>query len=249
MYSENEGASWSKPVDITDMVMEDDWTWNAMGPCHAIQIAGTNHKGRIVFPCDMKYASGTARADLCSYTIFSDDGGATWTKSNLLQYGNESCVVERGDGKLHLDMRNANSAYYTDGYSCRAYSHSTDGGESWDSYNYDFSRPEPTPASGGTKGCQGSVINYNLDGTPTNNIIFSNPADEVSRCKLTLRFSKNNAVSWQSSLQINAGLSGYSDLVIMDDGSVGVLYENGRGTYDEQISLRIVPVEEIAKHF
>lgn len=248
MRSEDDGQTWSKPVDVTSQVMEDSWTWNAVGPCHAIQLKGEAFKGRIVFPCDMKFHSGTERNDLAAYTVYSDDNGQTWQKSNLLNYGNESTVVERSDGKLHLDMRNANSAYYEDGFSCRAYSLSSDGGASWGEYSYDRTRPEPTPASGGTKGCQGAIINYS-SGVPSSKVIFCNPANDLTRSNLTLRFSNNNGLLWQSSLVVYKGFSGYSDLAVLDDGSLVVFYENGKRLYDDQVSVKIISKEEIEKHF
>lgn len=244
-WSDDEGATWITPKDITEDVMESNWSWNAAGPCHGIQIQNGPHKGRIIIPCDLKTAGGTDRDRMFSYAIWSDDNGATWHKSSTILYGNESCAVERSDGKIHLDMRNANSAFYPDGKSCRTWSLSEDGGETWLGYNYDEGRPEPTPASGNTKGCQGSIINYNPDGGITSNILFSNPASSTTRKDLTLRFSKDNGAHWPGSLLLTGNYAGYSDLVVLKDGALGVLTETGVSNYHQTITFLRIPRKTI----
>ena len=249
-WSDDEGATWIPPKDITEDVMESNWTWNAAGPCHGIQLRNGPHKGRIIIPCDLKTAGGSDREHMYSYAIWSDDNGATWHKSStIIPYGNESCAVERSDGKIHLDMRNANCATYPDGKSCRTWSISEDGGDTWLGYHYDESRPEPTTNSGGTKGCQGSVINYNPDGGITSNILFSNPANATSRKDMTLRFSKDNGEHWPGSLLLTGNYAGYSDLVVLKDGAVGVLTETGVANYHQTIAFMRVPKQIIQENF
>lgn len=248
-YSDDEGETWSKPLDITETVMEDHWTWNAVGPVHAIQLKTGKYKGRIVFPCDLKTAAGGNRDNLFSYVIYSDDNCKTFQKSEIIPYGNESTVVELSDGRLHLDMRNANSPAFEGGVACRAYSISEDGGATWGPYIYDYSRPEPTPASLGTNGCQGVIENYTKDGIPTKNILFMNPADPQKRHNLTLRWSKDDGFNWRRSEVICSTMAGYSDMVVLKDGSVAMLYENGIKAYDEKISFRLKPESEVAPYF
>src|SRR5262249_53960976 len=48
--SADDGATWSKPIEITAAVKKPDWTWFATGPGVAIQTA----KGRLVIPCDAR---------------------------------------------------------------------------------------------------------------------------------------------------------------------------------------------------
>jgi len=248
-YSDDEGVTWAKPLDITETVMEKNWTWNAVGPVHAIQLKTGKYKDRIIWPCDLKTAAGGERENLYSYVIYSDDNGQTFHKSAIIPYGNESTVVELSDGRLHLDMRNSNSSAYADGKACRAYSISTDGGETWGGYIYDESRPEPTPVSNGTKGCQGVIENYNTDGVPSKNILFMNPADPVKRQNLTLRWSNDDGFTWKRSEVICKTLAGYSDMVVLSDGSLAMLYENGFGAYDDRVSFQLKPASEIAPHF
>lgn len=246
--SEDQGTTWDTPRDITDIIMEPNWSWNAAGPCHALQLRTGAYKGRIIVPCDLKMSNVTGRDRLASYVIYSDDDGVTWKKSDLLIFGNESCAAERSDGKIHLDMRNANSGYYQDGFSCRAWSLSSDGGQTWDGYHYDLGRPEPTNGDGSTKGCQGSVINYDPDGAVTANMLFSNPASATARRDMTLRFSKNDGTNWTSSLLITENPAGYSDLVVLKDGSVGLFYETGPTNYHQTITFARIPKRIITEH-
>ena len=46
--SSDDGATWSKPVEITAEVKDPSWTWYATGPGHGIQLKS----GRLVIPCD-----------------------------------------------------------------------------------------------------------------------------------------------------------------------------------------------------
>ena len=248
-WSDDQGMTWTTPKDITEDVMETNWTWNAAGPCHAIQLRTEKHKDRIIVPCDLKIAGGSDRENLASYVIYSDDNGQTWKKSEIIPYGNESCAVERTDGKIHLDMRNVNSAAYADGISCRTWSVSSDGGETWNGYNYDTGRPEPTTGSGSTKGCQGSILNYDPDGKITSNILFSNPANATARRDMTIRFSKNNGTNWSSSMLISSNPAGYSDLVVLRDGAVGLFYETGPSSYHQTISFARIPKKIITEKF
>ena len=48
MYSDDNGLTWSTPVEITSSTKLPEWTWYATGPCHGIQ----TKTGRLVVPCN-----------------------------------------------------------------------------------------------------------------------------------------------------------------------------------------------------
>ena len=100
MTSQDEGATWSTPVEITSSVKAQDWTWYATGPGIGIQ----TRSGRLVIPANhAEYPGGTHR----SHLFYSDDGGRTWMLGGSADPGtNESQVVELTDGRLMLNMRN-----------------------------------------------------------------------------------------------------------------------------------------------
>ena len=68
--SEDSGASWSSPVEITSATKAPNWTWYATGPGSGIQLQHGNHKGRLVIPCDHGVAGGW---DYHSHVFYSDD--------------------------------------------------------------------------------------------------------------------------------------------------------------------------------
>ena len=47
-HSNDDGATWAEPIEITSSVKEPSWTWYATGPTHGIQLAN----GRLLIPCD-----------------------------------------------------------------------------------------------------------------------------------------------------------------------------------------------------
>src|SRR5699024_919331 len=81
--SEDDGQSWSEPIEITKTTKDTSWAWYATGPGVGIQIKHGPHKGRMVIPCDHSYAdtNGHLRGGKYEYgahIIYSDDHGKTW---------------------------------------------------------------------------------------------------------------------------------------------------------------------------
>ena len=96
-HSDDDGASWSEPREVTAQVKAPEWTWYATGPCHGIQLGS----GRLVVPCDhiVGLHHDARRDPYHSHVILSDDGGESWRIGGLVDEGtNECCVVETADG-------------------------------------------------------------------------------------------------------------------------------------------------------
>lgn len=238
----DDGKTWSKPQEITSMVKSQDWTWYATGPGVGIQLKFPPYKGRIVIPCDHANRSDK---EWYSHVIFSDDGGKTWRYSKPVGPKKNECqVVEIIDlplpppgivvpmvvdlsapSKLLLNMRN-----YERKYKCRALSYSTDGGVSWGPIEYDTALIEPI--------CQASLIG--LDSGPPNTLIFSNPADEKERIRMTVKISKNGGKSWDREYLVYEGPSAYSCLCQVNESEVGLLFECGtKSPYEKIVFTRI----------
>ena len=58
--SEDDGRTWSKPIEITATTKKKDWWWYATGPGVGIQLRQGPHKGRLVIPCDHTSKNGFA---------------------------------------------------------------------------------------------------------------------------------------------------------------------------------------------
>lgn len=215
MKSSDDGASWSAPVEITGSVKQPGWTWYATGPGVGIQTTG----GRLVIPANHAVA-GTAAHH--SHVIFSDDGGKSWHLGGRADAGtNESQVVELADGRLMLNMRN----HPPKPESFRMVATSDDLGRTWSRAVPDATLIEP-PA-------QASLLRLTTAKTQDRNrLLFSNPASQ-RRERMTVRVSYDEGASWPVSRVIHEGPAAYSSLVVLPDGSIGVLFERGdRSPYE-----------------
>lgn len=239
--SEDDGATWSKPQEITSDVKRPDWTWYATGPGVGIRIAHGPNAGRLVIPCDHGYhdANGTRKeieSEYGSHVIYSDDSGETWDLGGaILPKMNECQVAELSEpaGGLLLDMRSYR------GHACRAQSTSTDGGLTWTEPRDVPELVEPV--------CQASLIRHSWpSGDRPGLLLFSNPADAKQRINLTLRTSADDGRTWSGGLSLHAGPAAYSCLAALSDGAAGCLYERGDKNANETITFARVPPEELA---
>ena len=75
------------------------------------------------------------------------------------------------------------------------------------------------------------------EGYEKNRLLFSGPASSISRVNMTVRVSYDEADTWPVAKTINPGGSAYSCLTVMKDGTIGLLYENGKRIPCERISF------------
>jgi sialidase-1 len=218
MHSDDDGATWSKPRHITASVYQPDWKWYGTGPCHAIVKRSEPYKGRIVVPARHN-AKGVKTV---SHIIYSDDNGETWHIGGSVPrpQTSECTVVELSNGDLMLNCRNQNGK---EDY--RVASISKDGGATFSEVWLETQLVEP-------RGCQGSLLFHSLNlQTGKGNILFSNPANREVRSDGTLKLSEDDGRTWTKSFRYAQkpapNFTGYSDLAVMPDGNVGVLYERG----------------------
>ena len=211
--STDDGVTWTPPVEITNDVKQDNWTWYATGPCHGIQIIHGKYKGRLVIPCDHIEAE---TKKYFSHVIYSDDHGKTWKLGGTtpVDQVNECTVAEITDGKLLLNMRN-----YDRTQKNRKTAVSNDGGISWIDFKSDETLVEPI--------CQAAMHRYSFGQEDQSRLLFSNPADADKRLNMTLRLSYDDGATWAKSKVLYAGPSAYSDVVKLPDGDIGCFYEAG----------------------
>ena len=217
-HSKDDGLTWAPAVDITAAVKEPGWSWYATGPVNGIQ----TKSGRLVIPCDHDRGDATRRY---SHVIYSDDGGATWRLGGSAgPEANESTVAELEDGSLLLNMRSYR------GRNRRMVARSRDEGLTWSEPVEDAALVEPV--------CQGSLLRFGRK-----LLLFSNPAS-TKRENLTVRVSRDGGRSWYGARVIQGGPAAYSNLVALDRGTAGILYERGEAGPYEQISFaRFAPGE------
>jgi sialidase-1 len=206
-HSDDDGATWSEPQNITARAKKPDWGWYATGPGCGIQLAD----GRLVIPCDHRVAGAPDEKASHSHVIFSDDHGKTWQIGGTVadDKTNECQVVELDDGTLLLNMRSHH------GRNRRAVATSRDRGETWSEATFDDALIEPT--------CQASMIRL----ADSNAILFANPASK-KRERMTVRLSRDGGKTWPAAGVLYDGPAAYSSLVALPDGRAGCLFEKGK---------------------
>lgn len=233
LYSDDDGLSWSQPREITSSVKRPDWTWYATGPCHAIQLQKGKHKGRIVVSCNHGLFKEGKSAGSYSHLIYSDDHGKTWAiGAEGERDGNESTVAELKNGDLMLNMRGPRHKNRADNGSCRLIAVSRDQGLTLGPQYYERDLVEPV--------CNGSSINYAPKGKLTRTLLFSNPDHPTKRKNMSVKMSKDNGKSWQTAFRLSDKAAAYSDMVVLPNGDLGILYETGNESCYERIEFTVL---------
>lgn len=216
--SADDGATWSKPLEITRDVKKSDWTWYATGPGVGI----TTRTGRLLVPCD-HYLVGSKVQE--AHVIFSDDKGKTWKLGGAVgPHCNECQVIERADGSLLLNIRSYR------GHHRRLVSVSKDDGQSWSNPVEDDALVEPV--------CQASLVRYL---GAVGGLLFANPAS-TKREKMTVRLSRDEGKTWPAARLLHEGPAAYSCLAVLPDGRIGCLYERGFRNAYETITFARFPL-------
>lgn len=238
-HSDDGGAVWSEPREITQTVKEPEWRWYATTPGHAIQLATGPYAGRLVVPANHSLPptgsdDGTEGRYNGGHDLLSDDGGATWRLGYLDDNPdgwvnvNETTAAELTDGRVYFNTRNDSEAPGT-----RAVAYSSDGGRS---LTEPFA-PEP--------GLVAPVVEAAvLQLTDPDVLLFSAPGDVSERRRMTVRASTDHGASWRSAHTVDDRPAAYSDLVRVDQETVGLLYETGDTSAYSTVTFRI-PVEEL----
>jgi sialidase-1 len=224
--SDDDGAHWSDPVDISAQAKRPDWdSWYASGPVHGIQLTKGPHAGRMVFGVNAETSDGTHSIANHVALIYSDNVGATWhigavstfphpVGGTYTQKPSEVSVVELADGSVYANGREQGGTDVGN----RDYAISRDGGQT-------FSTPFTTIPDLVTPMVQGSVLRLEHD----NRILFSSPSDTDRRRWMMVRSSYDNARTWENAeqgTQLTTDWSGYSDLVQIGS-EIGLMYEGG----------------------
>lgn len=217
MTSDDDGATWSKPRDLNPAVKNPAWSAMWCSPGRGLQ----TRDGRLLVP------SSSLRDGVTHSQMFaSPDHGKTWqTLTASGSKTNEHMAVELADGRLMANMRSLH------GKGCRAVATSSDGGRTWSELVHDPNLPGPV--------CQASFIRYTdrRDGYTKDRLLFSNPADSRRRKNMTVRASYDEGKTWPVSKVIHAGPASYSCLTVLDDGTIGLLYERGEKSPAEKITF------------
>ena len=97
--------------------------------------------------------------------------------------------------------------------------------------------PDPT--------CQGSMLSTVFNGREY--LLHSNCSNASGRTKMTIKTSADGGKSWSSGYLVWGGYTAYSDMVMLDDKIIGILYENGDAGSYERISFEKAALSYIWK--
>lgn len=230
--SEDDGLTWTAPREITPTfeAFKKDYPWAvlATGPNHSIQL----RTGRLIVPVWLSTGTGgNAHRPSVTATIYSDDGGKTWNAGDIAVpckeewiNPNEAVAIELADGRVMLNVRSESKAHR------RLVTTSPDGATRWSKPRFDDALLEPI--------CMAGIVRYDHGGSHL--ILFSNPHNldraqgkvepgkSRDRENLSVKISRDEGRTWDTSKTIDPGPSMYSDIAVTPAGTILCFY--GRGT-------------------
>lgn len=234
--STDQGATWSAPapldVELGSALTEEQYRALRPGPGHGIELARPD--GRLAFVAD----SGMGDVEPKVLTLLlSDDGGHTWRAGATYRppdgaaTPDESALTARADGTVLVSSRSAAAA------PARLQLTASADGEAL----VDPSEGEAAPT---TTGIDSTEIEGSLLTLPDGRVILSTLSDPDIRRGLRL-FLQGDGVAWTPGPLVHAGAAAYSDLVLLDDETIGVVAETGDRQPYERIELIPVPIADL----
>jgi sialidase-1 len=204
-YSDDDGKTWSKPVNITPQVKDPAQRLFFNGPGMGIALKD----GTLVFPAQYRAADGKPWATL----IFSTDHGKTWQPGTGVKSDTtEAQVAELADGSIMINARDNRGG-------SRTVAVTKDLGKTWQLHPTDRKAlREPV--------CMASLLEWK------GALWFSNPDATDGRHSMTVKRSMDQGMTWPESdfrLYDSRGCFGYSCLAPADESHLGVIYE-GKST-------------------
>ena len=203
------------------------------------------HKGRLLMPARVQPPKANNDQEWWPYNyntaIYSDDGGKTWQTSAPVQSGTgEGTLAELSDGRIYYNSRSHMSVDHR-----RRIAWSHDGGEmfvDWRVSEYLYEVGQPFYFKYGTKpsyGCNAGLVRLPLEATGGKDVLlFSTPDDPGgTRVRMTVWASFDGAETWPVKRLVNESHSAYSSLAAAPDGTIYLLFEQGKKKLYDSIAL------------
>lgn len=211
-WSDDDGVTWIHRR-ITAAIKDPAWGGIFAASGQGIQLQHGAHAGRLlqqyVIRHDGKNFAGSA---------YSDDHGATWQMGALTGPGmDENKTVELSDRRVMLNSRAKPH---------RLVAWSDDGGIHYAGLRADSQLVDPAN--------NGAIIR-----TDAGRLLISHTAHPTERRNLVVQLSCDDGETWLPGRVIESGPAGYSTLVALPGGDVGILYE--RGEYEAITFARFTP--------
>lgn len=214
LESNDHGISWSNPKDITDQlygagcsnVETKNWAGMFISSGRGLQL----RNGRIMF-------AGVVRngktGNLQVHAVYTDNLGQTWNVSpvSAIDGGDESKFVERNNGDVLVSVRKAPKRYTNV---------STDSGLTWGTASVHQQLTDPA--------CNAEIMTYTStkDGYNKNRLLHS-LCYAGNRSNVSMLLSYDEGITFPIRKTICAGSSAYSTFTILNDGTIGMYFEDG----------------------
>ena len=215
VVSDDEGRTWSRPIDITKQVGRQAH----FGASEGRQLTIGKHRGRLLI------AGSRIDLDASGNTIAkhpgvwrSDDHGQTWKLALIpldpeiatpRNASSEARITELAGGRLFYNERTRNTG--------RHLVWSDDGGQTWTKTR------QATDLK--VTQCNGSTITLrDQAGKLTNTVLFSIPSPG-GRADGIIYASGDGGKTWPTKRKIVSGFFGYSALIQLDAKTIGLFYE------------------------
>lgn len=219
-YSDDDGVTWSKPINITKSKPERWWLY-APAPGQAIVMKN----GTLVMPTQGRDEHGEPFSNI----TYSKDRGQTWITTNPATFNTSECaVVELSDNSLMLNIRDNRNRDEKNEKNGRAVYVTNDLGVTWTEHSTSRSAlKEPV--------CMASIHRHG------NLLLFCNPASTTNRDNITIKKSVDDGLTWSDGLLIDKQEGyGYSCITSIDKQNVGLIWEGFGDLY-----FRIININQI----
>ena len=215
--SSDNGRTWSKPRDISKDIAFPEWPFGKHdregGFIFITSGSGIQAKDGTLLHTIVHVNDGNA-------LFGSDDHGRTWKPfGKPVKNGDECKVVELSDGSWMINSRWRGGG--------RQIHVTKDRGNTWES-RYDKTLEDPQ--------CNAQIMRYGKA------LLFSNCKSPNRRALLYLRVSADDGNTWSDGICIEPKGAAYSDMTILPNGDIGILYE---GAGYATINFTTVPLADI----
>lgn len=218
--STDDGKTWETPKEITRAVKLKQWRWHSFGPVHGIELQFGKHRGRLMAPVAISIGKGNKVYSMA--LVYSDDKGVTWNigavDENLSDtvLANETTIVELTDGRIYVNTRDQNGGSLEKN---RGETYSDDGGLTF-SETVVESDKFPSPV------VQSSLLRWSFSKSEAKNmLLFSTPSHLDKRLDLIVMASYDESKTWSRLFKVHKGHSAYSDMVKLNENTLGIIYE------------------------